>query len=82
MCGRIAQSSDPIRLQIVEGVDVPDSRVRKVRPRFNGAPEQELLVIRQNPKTGARSLDLLRWGLIPLGTAVPDPKVRPISDSV
>jgi putative SOS response-associated peptidase YedK len=79
MCGRIVQSSDPIRLQIIEGIDIPDSRVREVRPRFNGVPEQELLVIRQNPKTGARSLDLLRWGLIPHGTTDPDPKVRPIN---
>jgi putative SOS response-associated peptidase YedK len=79
MCGRIVQSSDPIRLQIIEGIDLPDSRVREVRPRFNGAPQQELLVIRQNPKMGARSLDLLRWGLIPHGTTDSEPKVRPIN---
>jgi putative SOS response-associated peptidase YedK len=33
--------------------------------RYNAAPSQELLVIRQNHKTGERSLDLLKWGLIP-----------------
>jgi putative SOS response-associated peptidase YedK len=82
MCGRIVQSSDPLRLSIVEGLDTPDSRVRQVRPRYNGAPEEELLVIRQNPETGARTLDLLRWGLIPHRTKDPNPRVRPINASV
>jgi putative SOS response-associated peptidase YedK len=36
-----------------------------IRPRYNAAPSQELLVIRQNQKTGKRSLDLIKWGLIP-----------------
>ena len=36
-----------------------------VPPRYNAAPSQELLVIRQNHKTGLRSLDLIRWDLIP-----------------
>jgi putative SOS response-associated peptidase YedK len=66
---------------IVEGLDIPDSRVRELAPRFNGAPSQELLVIRQNPKTGKRSLDLLRWGLIPYRTKDPNPRVRPINAS-
>jgi hypothetical protein len=33
--------------------------------RYNGAPSQELLVIRQNHKTGERTLEPLSWGLIP-----------------
>jgi putative SOS response-associated peptidase YedK len=33
-----------------------------VPPRYNGAPSQELLVIRENHKTGERSLDLIKWG--------------------
>jgi putative SOS response-associated peptidase YedK len=65
MCGRIIQSSRPLRLAIVEGLDVSDSRMGNVRPRYNAAPSQELLVIRQNQKTGERSLDLIKWGLIP-----------------
>ncbi|TMJ29612.1 MAG: SOS response-associated peptidase, partial [Alphaproteobacteria bacterium] len=36
-------------------------------PRYNGAPSQELLVIRENHETRQHSLDLLRWGLIPHG---------------
>jgi putative SOS response-associated peptidase YedK len=65
MCGRIVQSSGPLRLAIVEGVDVSDSRMGNVPPRYNAAPSQELLVIRQNHKTGECSLDLIKWGLIP-----------------
>src|SRR6266852_3352519 len=67
MCGRIIQSSGPLRLAIVEGLNTPDSRVSRLKPRYNGAPSQELLVIRENHETGQRSLDLLRWGLIPHG---------------
>ena len=65
MCGRVIQSSGPLRLAIVEGLDVSDSRLGNVPRRYNAAPSQELLVIRQNHKTGKRSLDLLKWGLIP-----------------
>ena len=67
MCGRIIQSSEPLRLAIVEGLNTPDSRVSRLKPRYNGAPSQELLVIRENHETRQRSLDLLRWGLIPHG---------------
>jgi len=65
MCGRVVQSSGPLRLAIVEGLDVSDSRLGNVPRRYNAAPSQELLVIRQNHKTGGRALDLLKWGLIP-----------------
>jgi putative SOS response-associated peptidase YedK len=65
MCGRVIQSSSPLRLAIVDGLDVSDSRMGNVPPRYNAAPNQELLVIRENHKTGDRSLDLLKWGLIP-----------------
>ena len=65
MCGRIIQSSEPLRLAIVDGLDVRDSRLTNVPRRYNGAPSQDLLVIRRNHATGERSLDLIRWGLIP-----------------
>src|ERR1017187_9351859 len=34
-------------------------------PRFNIAPTQPILVIRQHPKEPVRKLSLMRWGLIP-----------------
>jgi putative SOS response-associated peptidase YedK len=64
MCGRITQKSNPNRLglglttvTLVEPLQLP--------PRYNGAPGQDHWVIRQNPKTGERTLDRLWWGLIP-----------------
>jgi putative SOS response-associated peptidase YedK len=57
MCGCVIQSSGPHRLAIVDGLEESDSRLRNVPRRYNAAPSQELLVIRQNHKTGERSLD-------------------------
>ena len=65
MCGRVIQSSGPLRYAIVDGMNVRDSRFRNYPQRWNGAPSQELLVIRRNHKTGEILLDPLRWGLIP-----------------
>ena len=52
MCGRVIQSSAPIRYAIVDGMNVRDSRIHNYPPRWNGAPSQDLLVIRRNHKTG------------------------------
>ena len=52
MCGRVIQSSGPLRLGIVEGLDVSDNHMDNIPPRYNAAPSQELLVIRLNHKTG------------------------------
>jgi hypothetical protein len=48
MCGRVIQSSGPVRYAIVDGMKVRDSRVHNYPPRWNGAPSQDLLVIRRN----------------------------------
>ena len=48
MCGRVIQSSGPLRYAIVDGINVRDSRVHNYPPRWNAAPSQELLVIRRN----------------------------------
>jgi putative SOS response-associated peptidase YedK len=53
--------------------------LEKVLRRYNAAPSQELLVIRQNHKTGERSLDLLKWGLIPHWCSDPRGGRRPIN---
>jgi hypothetical protein len=52
MCGRIIQSGGPLRYVVVDGMNVRDRRVHDYSPRWNGAPSQELLVIRRNHKTG------------------------------
>jgi putative SOS response-associated peptidase YedK len=65
MCGRIVQSGGVLQLSIVDGLGVPDGRLLSLPPRYNGAPSQDLLVIRENHQTDRRSIDVLRWGLIP-----------------
>jgi putative SOS response-associated peptidase YedK len=79
MCGRVIQSSGPLRLALVEGIDVRDSRPSNYPRRWNGAPSQELLVIRQDHKTGERSLDLPQWGLIPQWSKDPTGGRKPIN---
>jgi len=56
------QKSPPnqLGLEIANLVEPPH-----VRPRYNAAPGQEHWVIRQNPKTGERTIDRLWSGLIP-----------------
>jgi putative SOS response-associated peptidase YedK len=79
MCGRVIQSSGPLKLAIVDGMSVRDSRLTNHPPRYNAAPSQELLVIRRNRKTGEVSLDPLRWGLIPYWCQDPKGGRRPIN---
>jgi putative SOS response-associated peptidase YedK len=80
MCGRITQKSSPSVLALAVVLGTPDDpRVDAAKPRFNGAPSQELLVIRQHPQTREYKLDYLRWGLIPHWIKETNPKVRPIN---
>jgi putative SOS response-associated peptidase YedK len=77
MCGRVVQASDPLRFAFVDGLDVPDSRAKP--PSYNVAPSQLLYVIRENHDTGKRTLELLRWGLIPHGCKDPKGGRKPIN---
>ena len=79
MCGRVIQSSPPIRYGLLDGMDVRDSRVHNHPPRWNAGPSQELLVIRRNHDTGKVSLDPLRWGLIPYWCKDPKGGRKPIN---
>jgi putative SOS response-associated peptidase YedK len=79
MCGRVIQASDAIRYAIVDGLDVRDGEFSNIPRRWNGAPSQELLVIRRNPKTGERSLDPLKWGLVPYWCSDPKGGRKPIN---
>jgi putative SOS response-associated peptidase YedK len=55
------------------------SRLSNYPRRWNGAPSQEFLVIRRNHATGERSLDLLKWGLIPYWCEDPKGGRKPIN---
>jgi putative SOS response-associated peptidase YedK len=63
----------------MDGMNVHDSRVSNYPPRYNGAPSQDLLVIRRNRDTGQVSLDPLRWGLIPYWCKDPKGGRKPIN---
>jgi putative SOS response-associated peptidase YedK len=43
----------------------PDRPTPNVAPSWNVAPTDPLPVVRYDAKAGERSLDLLRWGLVP-----------------
>lgn len=62
MCGRIHQIMTPDAIARHFGVSgsLPNAQARP-----NGAPTQSMQVIRWNRATGTRTLDMLRWGLIP-----------------
>jgi len=80
MCGRITQKSPPDQLRLTILMGTPDDpRVTKAKARYNGAPSQDLLVIRRHPKTGEYQQDLLRWGLVPNWTKEVSPKLKPIN---
>jgi putative SOS response-associated peptidase YedK len=79
MCGRVIQSSSPLRLSIVDGLEAKDDRLNGFRSRYNAAPSQNLLVIADDNETGTPSLELMRWGLIPCWMKDPKGGRKPIN---
>jgi putative SOS response-associated peptidase YedK len=72
MCGRVIQKTPLGEIRVLfETINaVPNSA-----PNFNGAPTQLLPVVRLDEE-GRRSLDLLRWGLIPFWAKDPAISMR------
>ena len=64
MCGRARLSSDVSKIKLVFSIP-PDRPPPNFPPSWNVAPTDSLPVVRYDPKAGQRSLDMLRWGLIP-----------------
>jgi putative SOS response-associated peptidase YedK len=62
MCGRFTQKFTWQELHALYGVTNPP---QNIEPRYNLAPTQKAWVVRVNPETKTRSLDALRWGLVP-----------------
>ncbi len=66
MCGRYTLTDpDPRMLRI--RFDLPESAQIDEKPRFNIAPTDPVLAIRQDDE-GEREVGRLRWGLVPPGT--------------
>ncbi|MEX2453709.1 MAG: SOS response-associated peptidase [Rhodospirillaceae bacterium] len=61
MCGRYTLTVTPEKLREIFGFDVTPN----LEPRFNIAPTQPAPVVRVRDRGGPRTLDLLRWGLVP-----------------
>ena len=78
MCGRVIQSSGPLRYGLVEGMNVHDSRVHNYPPRWNAARARNCWSSGAH-KTGEVSLDPLRWGLIPYWCTDPAGGRKPIN---
>jgi putative SOS response-associated peptidase YedK len=64
MCGRYnlqGSWSDLVRLYRI----VEDVTPLNLRPRYNIAPTQDVVVVRKGPDGKGRDLSMMRWGLVP-----------------
>jgi putative SOS response-associated peptidase YedK len=75
MCGRVIRRS-ALGLAIISGTDIDDPRVKQFKARYNGAPRQELLIIRRHPETGRPTMSTARWGLIHNSFSDKDPPTQ------
>ncbi|ONG50453.1 DUF159 family protein [Pseudoroseomonas deserti] len=63
MCGRYFRQREIVDLGAYFEVHTP--LPNDAAPSWNVAPTQHAPVLRRNPQSGARHLDILRWGLVP-----------------
>jgi putative SOS response-associated peptidase YedK len=64
MCGRARLSSDVSEIKLVFSIP-PHRATPNIAPSWNVAPTDSLPVVRFDPKAEERSLDVMRWGLVP-----------------
>jgi putative SOS response-associated peptidase YedK len=76
MCGRYAQLAAAEKLRTLFGTVNP---LPNIAPSWNVAPTRQVPVVRRHPETGARHLDLLRWGLLPRAAHSTADKPQPIN---
>ena len=68
MCGRYASFLPAEAIARIFGTTNP---LPNLAPSWNVAPTSDCAVVRRHPETGARHLDLLKWGLLPYWTKEP-----------
>jgi len=64
MCGRARLSSDVSEIKLVFSIP-PERPTPNIAANWNAAPTEDLPVVRYDARAGQRSLDVLRWGLVP-----------------
>jgi len=64
MCGRARLSSDVSEIKLVFSIP-PERPTPNIPANWNVAPTEDLPVVRYDAKAGQRSLDVMRWGLVP-----------------
>ena len=64
MCGRVHLSSDVTEIKLVFGIP-PERPTPNLAPSWNVAPTDPLPVVRFDVEARERSLDAMRWGLVP-----------------
>ena len=64
MCGRAKLDGDLSEIKIAVRVP-PDYPTPNFAPSWNIAPTDNLPIVRFDQKAGHRTLDLMRWGLVP-----------------
>lgn len=64
MCGRARLSSDVSEIKLVFSIP-PERPAPNFAASWNVAPTDSLPIVRHDAQAGERSLDLMRWGLVP-----------------
>src|SRR5499425_3244706 len=64
MCGRARLSSDVSEIKLVFSIP-PERPTPNIPANWNAAPTEDLPVVRYDARAGQRSLDVMRWGLVP-----------------
>ena len=64
MCGRVKLEGEFSEIKVAFKIP-PDYPTPNYAPSWNVAPTDSLPIVRYNSKTGSRTLDLMRWGLVP-----------------
>jgi putative SOS response-associated peptidase YedK len=76
MCGRYASYLPPDFIARLFGTLNP---LPSLQPTWNLAPTDDAPVIRRDPASGERHLDILKWGLVPFFTKGAKAARKPIN---
>src|SRR5579863_8360885 len=65
MCGRVRLDDDFSEIKIAFKIPPEYPIPNTYKPSWNVAPSDSLPIVRYNEKAGSRTLDMMRWGLVP-----------------